>query len=153
MQSVTPILAEDIHTPEYPIESMPTLYAHLLASGKKAVIDRIRYSGKMNPTRLPKSRNIPNTVLSFMQSQEPHAGGPVDDIIQGIARLDHHQSASSTPLSASRLHAMLQTIPLINTREVGAMLDVDQRQAQKYVKALKLCIFHIEKYLEKSRRH
>lgn len=142
---------QPIHTPIYPIEDMPHLNERLMRTGKKAVIDRIRYSGRINTTPQPKCRNLTNTLLDFMQRHEAYVGGPVDDIIQGIARLDHHQSALSTPLSVSRLYAMLQTMPLINTREVSSMLDVDTRQAQKYVKALKLCIFHIERHNKKVR--
>jgi hypothetical protein len=140
--------SDEIVTPVWPIESMPTFNQHLMRTGRKAVIDRIRYTWVSNPTKQPRSRNIPNTVLQLMQAQVPYASGPIGDIIEGIARLDHHQSALSKPLSVSRMYAILQTMPLINTREVSAMLAVDERQAQKYVKALKLCLFHIQRHLD-----
>ena len=147
MQSVTQDINE-IETPVWPIDSMSHFSRHLMQTGKKAVVDRIRYTWVSNPAKQPRSRNIPNRVLSFMQAQVPYASGPISDIIEGIARLDHHQSALSKPLSVSRLYAILQSMPLINTREVSAMLAVDERQAQKYVKALKLCLFHIQRHLD-----
>lgn len=139
---------DEIVTPDWPIDSMPTFSQHLMRTGKKTVVDRIRYTRVSNHSKQPRSQNIPNTVLQLMQAQVPYASGPISDIIEGIARLDHHQSAISKPLSVSRLYAILQTMPLINTREVSAMLAVDTRQAQKYVKALRLCIFHIQRHLD-----
>lgn len=138
----------EIVTPVWPIDSMSNFSRHLMQTGKKAVVDRIRYTWVINPSKQPRSRNIPNTVIQFMQAQVPYASGPISDIIEGIARLDHHQSHLSKPLSVSRLYAILQTMPLINTREVSAMLAVDERQAQKYVKALRLCLFHIQRHLD-----
>lgn len=114
----------------------------------KARTDRVRYVTLQNTSRLAKSQNIENIHLQLMQYKDPHAiGCYVDDIVQGIARLDHQMTKGiSKPLSVSRIYNILQCMPLINTREVMAMLDVDTRQAQKYVKACKLVIFHITRH-------
>ena len=129
-----------------PIDQMPTLVARL----GRARTERIRYLSRSNSSRQPRSQNIENTVLSYMQFRQPHDDNcPVDDIIQGIARLDHQMTTGvSKPLSVTRMYNILQCMPLINTREVMAMLDVEVRQAQKYVKACKLALFHINRHIK-----
>ena len=127
-----------------PIDQMINLQRSL----GKAKVDRIRYVTLQNTKPLSRSQNIDNTILQLMQYKQPHDDQCyVDDIVQGIARLDHQMTkGASKPLSVSRLYNILQCMPLINTREVMAMLGVDTRQAQKYVKACKLAIFHIERH-------
>ncbi len=59
----------------------------------KAKVDRIRYVTLQNTQRLAKSQNIDNTVMRLMQFKEPYADDCyVDDIVQGIARLDHQMT-------------------------------------------------------------
>ena len=129
----------------YPIDTMSNLSARL----GKARVDRIRYVNHASTERLHKSTNIPNTLIELMQTKEPYAHGCwVDDIIQGVARLEHHQTTGgSKPLSVSRLYNILQCVELINTRELMALMNVEQRQAQKYLKAIKLIMFHINRHL------
>lgn len=128
----------------YPIDQMPNLSARL----GKARVDRIRYVAIADPTPQYHSRNIPNTLIQFMQDKE--LGDPecwVDDIIQGVARLDH---GNSLPLSASRLYNILQCVETINTRELMKLLAVEKRQAQKYAKAVKLIIQMINRHLART---
>ena len=140
------LTAADIPVRDFPIDDMPNLKERL----GKAGVDRIRYQ-QQGPDNSPlaKSKNIPNTVQAFMQDKRPGDPGCwVDDIVQGVARLDHQQTKHrSPPLSAERLYALLQCLELINTREVMKMLQVDKRQAQKYVKALQLILVSIERHL------
>lgn len=142
------IRPEDVHTPDWPVDEMPNLSARL----GKARADRIRYVGLADPSRLYHSKNIPNTIRSFMQDKQPgDLGCWVDDIVQGIARLDHQATKhASPPLSVSRLYNILQCIEMINTREVMAMLQVEKRQAQKYVKAAQLVITFVEQHRKKD---
>lgn len=145
MQKLT---ATDIPVRDFPIDEMPQLSTRL----GKAGTDRIRYHQRgANTTPLAKSKNIPNTLQAFMQDKRPGDPGCwVDDIVQGIARLDHQQTKHrSPPLSVERLYALLQCLELINTREVMAMLQVDKRQAQKYVKALQLILVMIHRHLSR----
>lgn len=128
------------------IDTMP----NLMASLGKAKSDKIRYLDRADTSPLYKSQNIPNTVQELMQGKEPNAAGCwVDDIIQGIARLDHHSNSKggSEPLSVTRLYNILQCVELINTRELMALMAIEKRQAQKYLKAVKLIMFHIERHL------
>lgn len=133
-----------------PIDQMPTLVATL----GRARMERIRYISICNTTPQPRSQNLENTVLDFMQFKQPYdVQCPVDDIIQGIARLDHQMTTGvSKPLSVTRMYNILQCMPLINTREVMAMLDVEVRQAQKYVKACKLALFHINRHIKSKQQ-
>lgn len=70
----------------------------------------------------------------------------VDDIIQGVVRLDY---GNSVPLSATRLYNILQCVEMINTREVMKLMNVELRQAQKYIKATKLAMSMIHRHLAK----
>lgn len=132
----------------YPIDSMPTFSARL----GKARADRIRYVTKANTSRLPRSRNLENTLIDFMQDREVGAPGCwVDDIVQGVVRLDHYPgSKQSIPLSAVRIYNILQCIEMINTREIMAMMDIDLRQAQVYLKAVRLIMDRIHIHLART---
>jgi len=139
----------DIPVRNYSIDDLPNLKASL----GKAGVDKVRYaSGQPDNSPLPHSKNLNNTIMVFMQDKEPGTPGCwVDDIIQGVARLDHQATKHrSPPMSATRLYAILQTLELINTRELMKMLDVEKRQAQKYVKACQLIITAIERHLKKT---
>lgn len=135
----------DIPVRNYSIDDLPNLKASL----GKARVDKIRYAGQEDNSKLANSTNLKNTVLQFMQDKVPGTPGCwVDDIIQGVARLDHQQTEKRpVPLNVARLYNILQCVELINTRELMKMLDVEKRQAQKYLKAMKLIITAIERHL------
>lgn len=138
---------DDIPVRDYSIDDLPNLKASL----GKAKVDRIRYhQSPPDTSKLAGSSNLKNTVLAFMQDKVPGEPGCwVDDIIQGVARLDHQQSTlRSVPLSVQRLYNILQCVELINTRELMKLLNVEKRQAQKYLKAVKLIITAIERHRE-----
>ena len=138
MQRLT---AAEIPVREYHIDTMPNLSARL----GRARTDRIRYINLADTNRDPGFRNIPNTLMEFMQDRQPCTPGCwVDDIIQGVARLEH---GNSLPLSVSRLYNILQCVELLNTRELMALMDIEKRQAQKYLKAIRLIMFAINKHL------
>jgi len=119
------------------IDEMP----HLKARLGKARVDRIRYAHQADASKLPRSTNVPNTVMDDVQGLVPHRPGcPIADILSGAAHLDPNQRV---PLSVDRLYNMLQCMPMINTREVKKMMDVDDRQAQRYVRAMKFALPHI----------
>ena len=110
---------------------MPCLKARL----GKARTDRVRYTGNADPTHQRCATNIPNTVISEMQFKRPtDYGCTISDTIYGAAHID---SGNSLPLSVNRIYNVLQSIELINTREVMVMMAIDKRQAQRYVRAIK----------------
>lgn len=138
------LTAADIPVREYPIDTMHTLLAKL----SKAQADRIRYTNQADPSKEAGFRNIPNTLLQFMQHIELGTPGCwVDDIIQGVVRLDW---GNSIQLSATRLLNILQCVEMINTREVMKLMGVEKRQAQKYIKATKLTMDMIHRHLSRT---
>lgn len=121
-----------------PIDEMP----HLVARLGRAKVERIRYQHRINIWRQPAAANLSNTLMCEMQGREPHdAGCGAADILTGIARLDHSgKQRDALPLNIYRLYTILQCMPLVNTREVQAMSNLSERQAQRYVKACKLAL-------------
>lgn len=119
------------------IDDMPFLKARL----GKARSDRVRYASQSDTAKQKNTTNVKNTVIDEMQCVTPHAAGcKVDDVLQGAANMDVNQSK---PLSVSRLYNILQQVEMVNTREVISMMGIDQRQAQRYVRAIKFSIPHI----------
>jgi len=134
-----------IITPRWSIDEMP----HLSQSLGKAGADRIRHHQSPKQPKGPKERRIANPWRELMEDREIGTPGCwVDDIIQGVARLDWQSTGKrSIPLNVSRLYAILQTLDEISTPLLMDMLAVEQRQAQKYFKAVKLIMFHIRRHL------
>lgn len=125
-----------------PIEEMPNLSERL----GKSRIERIRYAGKHNAEKQRRSRNIKNTVKNQMQFCRPNAlHCNVNDIITGAANFDDDQSR---PLNINRLYHILQMMEVINTREIVKMTGLEERQAQKYVRAIKFALPYLEKHFE-----
>jgi hypothetical protein len=123
-----------------PIEEMVNLSRRLGNSG----IDRIRYAGKADTSRQPGATNLPNTVLKHMQSVRPNDPGcPVGELIDAAARLD---SNNSKPLNVNRLYNILQCIEMINTREIITMTDLGDKQARKYLRAIKFVLPFLERH-------
>jgi hypothetical protein len=123
-----------------PIEEMTHLAARLGQSG----MDRIRYAGKANTEKQPRSTNIENTVLTEIQTVRPNTPGcTVNELIAGAASLDINQSK---PLNINRIFNILQCIQVINTREIKTMTGLNKRQAQKYMRAVKFIIPYLESY-------
>lgn len=71
----------------------------------------------------------------------------VEDIIYGVCRLDHSQStANNNQLSAGKCVALLRRSSL-TTEAIQRIIRVDKRQAQRYMRALRIMIPFIEKAL------
>ncbi|MCK1794090.1 helix-turn-helix domain-containing protein [Pseudomonas violetae] len=67
------------------------------------------------------------------------------DIIEGIARLDWHnrdigQGGVSKPLSVRRIITVLEWLPEITNEAVQDLLNLGERHARRYVKAVELAI-------------
>lgn len=125
-----------MHVP--PIDQMVNLSKRLGNSG----LDRIRYAGKANNQKQPRSTNIPNTVLGPMQFVRPNEPGcKVAEWMEAASRFD---SNDSKPLNINRLYNILQCIELINVREIQTMTDLGVRHAQKYLRAIKFVLPFLE---------
>jgi len=67
------------------------------------------------------------------------------DVIEGIARLDWHDRAigvggKSTPLSVRNLAVTLESLPVVTNEAVEDLLQLGERHARRYVKAVELIV-------------
>lgn len=142
--------------PVHPIEQMPNL-TRRLGRGRTAKL-RAQFNGKAvtlekASTASHKGSNrekrIENTVLDAMKGRAVgDVACPASDIISGIANLDHQRkNGRSIPLNKISLYVILQEIEIISTRNVKDLLDVEDRQAQKYVKACQFALPFLERSL------
>jgi len=126
------------------IDEMPNLKARIGKDG----MNRLNYDHDATPAKGRNVMNVENAVLMDMQGRrvgDPFC--PADDILKGVARLDHYsetRSDKNIPLSTKRLYAILQTMEIINTREVMKLLGCGERQARRYVKACKIVMPFLE---------
>lgn len=117
-------------------------YLQLCASLGKARTDRIR-NHQVNKMAIggARTRWVQNPHQFFLQGlMNAFANPDVDDILTGIARLDH---GNENPLSAERLFVLLACNKRISTDLIEASMAIDQRQARRYMAAAKLAIFQI----------
>lgn len=130
-----------------PIDQMPNLTKQL----GKAGTDRIRYAQHGRPGRKePYATNLVNTVITAMQSRQPKDSNcPVNDTIRGVAALDHTQGLAA-PINSGRLYAIFQCMPVINSREIMLMMNIEKRQAQRYMKAVKILLPLLERILSEK---
>lgn len=127
------------------IDEMPFLRERL----GKVRSDRLRYAGKENTEKLRASTNILNTVLHEMQKYQPTDYCDINDVLTGAARMD---GTRDKPLSVGRLYNVFQCIEMINTREVIAMMAVEVRQAQRYVRAARFALPRIKTILDSKKQ-
>lgn len=133
-----------MHSKTRSIDDMP----HLKTKLGKARVDRIRYAGLADASKQKHATNIENTILTAMQSVIPHQPDcPVADVLYGVSYLDGH----TKPLSVNRLYNILQCMETVNTREVKAMMAIDDRQAQRYVRAIKFVMPFISRKLPNNK--
>jgi hypothetical protein len=123
----------------YPIDSLPNLTKSL----GKYHVDRIRYHQKGTGKRQPAATNLINTVqghiLDFLTPYEH----PIENIFYAAVSADD----DSKPLSIQRLFNIFQCIPVLNTREIQAMIATDERQARRYMRAAKWALPFLERAL------
>jgi len=128
----------------YSIDELPNL--------KKSVgkYNEERISYRHDPTPVKRGQNINNTVLDEMQCRRPSdAFCGVNDIIAGICRLDHYnQKHRNIPLSQNRVYNILQSMEVINTREIKKMTGLSDRQSQIYLRACKIAVERLDKYFQ-----
>ena len=127
-----------------PIEEMPNLSKRLGKSG----VERVRYP-KIKDTSYQKgSVNIDNTVLNQMQYVSPNTlGCPINEYIENAASFNIQDSR---PLNINRLFNILQCMEVVNTREVVKMTHLSEKQARKYVRAIKFILPFLEREFEKD---
>lgn len=123
-----------------PISEMSNLAKRLGKSG----VERIQYHQKRDTSYAKGCTNVDNTVLQQMQYCHPNRpSNTVDDLLSGAAT---NFSNGNRPLNLNRLYTILQTMPVVNTREVIKLADISERQAQAYVRAIKFVLPYLEEH-------
>ena len=123
-----------------PIDEMPYLKKQL----GKARTGRIRYHQKGTYRRQPAATNITNTVYKEVQGIDSIFNHPLQDVLTGLVQNENHNK----PISINSVFTILQCMQVINSKEIGLMFDIEQRQAQKYLQVIKAALPFIEKELK-----
>ena len=126
------------------METAPKIddFPKLCASIGKAKADRIR-SHQLDRATVggARTRWVPNPHQFFLEGlQSAYENPDVDDILTGIVRANID---NDKPLSVDRLFVLLACNKRISTDLVMATMNLDQRQARRYMAAARLAIFHI----------
>ncbi|MFJ2523551.1 helix-turn-helix domain-containing protein [Pseudomonas capeferrum] len=98
---------------------------------------------KPKGNRGPKPKLIVNPFFGFIGPHTCWAPYPefAMDIIEGIARLDWYgERQQQLPLSVAKINYILGTLPVITNEAVEDLLQLGDRQARRYVKAVELII-------------
>lgn len=111
-----------------------------------------------NRGRPPKS--IANPFFSYIGSTTRYGRYPVFalDIVEGVARLDWHDRPSgsggkSMPLSVRNIATLLVGLEKVTAESVGDVLQIAERHARRYVKAVELIIPYMMSARPKSLIH
>lgn len=112
-----------------------------------APIGKSKIERKPKSNRGPKPKMIENPFYGFIGCTTYWGRYPVFalDIIEGIARLDWHNRAigtggKSTPLSVRNIAVILESLPAVTNEAVEDLLQLGERHARRYVKAIELIV-------------
>ncbi|WJY90835.1 hypothetical protein phiPA13_59 [Pseudomonas phage phiPA1-3] len=138
------LTAADVPFRDFPIDSMPNLLAQL----GKARADTIRFHGlDRRSIGGPRTRWFTNPHAKRLQGlPDAFSDRGVEDILSGIASATE---GSQRPLSAARLFVLLQEPQLCYDLLMGGMA-LEKRQALRYMAAVKLAVFHLNRYFGAS---
>lgn len=108
---------------------------------------RSKTERKLKSNRGAKPKMIENPFYGFIGCTTHWGRYPVFalDIIEGVARLDWHDrptgiGGKSMPLSVRSLVVILESLPAITNETVEDLLQLRERHARRYVKAIELII-------------
>lgn len=106
---------------------------------------KVKREAKSN--RGPKPRVVENPFYGVIGCATRWGRYPVFalDVIEGIARLDWHSRSigaggKSMPLSVSNLTVILENLPIITNEAIEDLLQLGERHARRYFKAIELII-------------
>ncbi|MBZ3664478.1 helix-turn-helix domain-containing protein [Pseudomonas monteilii] len=106
---------------------------------------KVKRKAKIN--RGPKPRVVENPFYGFIGCATRWGRYPVFalDVIEGIARLDWHSrgigaTGKSMPLSVCNLTVILESLPIITNEAVEDLLQLGERHARRYFKAIELIV-------------
>ncbi|NMY34166.1 helix-turn-helix domain-containing protein [Pseudomonas sp. WS 5412] len=138
----------DLHSPA----ELEALNARIAANADQWLADnapktRTKAPRKPKSERGRKRKVIENPFYGFIGCTTYWGRYPVFalDIIEGIARLDWHDrtigiGGKSMPLSVRNLVVILESLPVVTNEGVEDLLQLRERHARRYVKAIELIV-------------
>ncbi|WP_208733635.1 hypothetical protein [Pseudomonas duriflava] len=116
---------------------LPVLSTQCISSLSKA--ERIRTPIQKSSPKGRKPTQISNPLYGAQVLREYPLWA--DDILQGVARLDWYRTTGrSIPLSVRKLIKLLIHLPVLSTQCISSLLLLEERQARRYLEALKLAL-------------
>lgn len=116
-----------------------------IGSNADKIIKRVtsKLAKPPNPLGLGRTpTSIPNCIqpemLEVLHEGEDNWPLWVDDVIQGIARLDWYRNGHNTPLSTKNIVRCFAYLDTIDSYQISHLLGLGIRQAQVYLKACQL---------------
>jgi hypothetical protein len=133
-----------------PPADLEALNARFSANANQWLADKTaKTKNKSKAERKPKGNRgrkpklIVNPFYGFIGPKTYWAPYPefAMDIIEGVARLDWYgEREQQVPLSVAKINYILGTLPVITNETVENLLQLGERQARRYVKAVELII-------------
>lgn len=127
------------------IDDFPTLCAAL----GSAAVDRIR-NFQINKMLVggPRTRWVANPFQELLMDQDTLQGNQaIEDVFLGVARSSHD---GKQPLIAHRLFTLLAYNKRVSTDLIEQTMNVESRQARRYMAAAKLAIYLLQRKFSAS---
>lgn len=125
-------------------EQIQTLDRRISSNADK-IIKRVtsKLAPKPNPKGLGRPAvSIPNIIqpemLEVLHEGEDNWPLWVDDVVQGVARLDWYRNGHNVPLSTKNIVRCFAYLETIDAYQISHLLGIGLRQAQVYLKACQL---------------
>lgn len=123
-------------------------YPNLCASLGIARVDAIAFhlKGQYKPYKA-RERVVDNPHRETLMWQRFCEDSAVEDILVGICRLGE---GTEQGLNPARLFTLLASAKRISSALIGDVLQLNERQARRYMAAVKLAIFHLSRHYAKQ---
>lgn len=118
-------------------------YPNLCASLGPAKVDKISFhqADEYQPTK--RARIVLNPHRKALMWKAFGDDPAVEDILSGISRLDY---GTEQGLNPARLYVLLQAAERISSELIVDVMALQERQARRYLAAVKLAIFHLNRH-------
>jgi hypothetical protein len=116
---------------------------NLCASLGPEKVDKIAFHQTADYVSSKRARIIINPHRQRLMWQRFGEDLAVDDILSGISRLDY---GTGNGLNPARLFVLLQSAERISSELIVDVMQLQERQARRYMAATKLAIFHLSRH-------
>jgi hypothetical protein len=114
---------------------------------KNLPITKSKSTRKPKTNRGPKPKVLQNPFFGFIGRTTVWGRYPVFalDVMEGVIRLEWHNrvegvGGKSTPLALSRIILILESLPLVSNEKVEDLLQLGERHARRYFKAIEIIL-------------